>query len=350
MLLFIFVPCFAGGPEASPVAEGVTKALKKKLGNAYRVEGFLGKGGESDVFLVKDQAGQLLAAKRWKRDQIPVYMRGLHPFEGSIVIYKTLQDAPYMNHLVGVAGDDIMLLSYVEGEDLKDALPLMQDASAVRSIIDQVVDALRDMDKRGIIARDVSAENIRLSWEGKEPRVIFLDPGAYVTVEGLIKANKDHPKDFGFFDDDVLWPLMKNKPGWDAANRVYRFEDGRTYVLSPPLVFYNILSERINLLSLLLTKLFLIKNNDNRPFKVEVKERIQSLGDQEDFLVHLVTPEIAREAAQLLEGAREGGIAYTRKDFEADWRRVQVTLDFLYKQALMCVEDTKACLKKSFGG
>lgn len=315
----------------------------------YEVIHLLGKGGESNVFLVKDQNGQRFAAKYWQENQdLLHYARGANAFERTVAVYHALQDTPYMNHLVQRLGDRVLILAYLNGTELQDYLNQRLSAPQVKSIIDQILKALTDMSARGVIARDVNPENIIVTDHNGNPRVTFLDPGAYFIVQDLVQANKKYPDDFGFFHKETLMRLLKNKPRYDQDQGVYKMGD-RAYDLSPPFVFYAMLAERVDLLSRLLTKLYLVQQGSQRPLSVKVKERLRSFGYDPQYLIKLTTSTLQKQAHALLEKARfhKEQSVYTASDFHKDLNQANLLFEAIIERTNVCLHDLSQCLDKA---
>ena len=91
--------------------EALATDLAKIFAPTYQVVKFLGAGGESEVFLVKDKADKLFAAKYWTPQKTHNHLRGTTPFQNAVDAYKALSQTPHEHlELFLVIGDDLSVL------------------------------------------------------------------------------------------------------------------------------------------------------------------------------------------------------------------------------------------------
>jgi len=198
----------AGDSEgAAASVEAVQAELESALGDRYRVEALLDRGGMGLVFLAVDlKHGRRVAIKT-------IHPKGdpdLGPrFQREIRITAGLQHPNILPLLdSGVAGRVLYyIMPYVEGESLRirlDRLGRLPPLEAVRIGI-AVADALAHAHGRGVLHRDVKPSNILLSED--QVQVVdfgiargFVDPGSdELTATGLAVGTPRYmaPERFG---------------------------------------------------------------------------------------------------------------------------------------------------------
>ncbi len=191
VLLCIFILTFSISSESGP-PKGLSSKISKIISPSYTLVKFLGSGGESEVFLVKDNQGKLYALKYWSKEKQHDYLRDITPFQNSIKAHKKLSHAPYINHLYKVIGNNILILGYLTGKELSNYLQENIKTSQLRTVINQIMQALTNMSSHEVIGFDTSAENIIITLKSNEPFVTFVDLGAYISVESLYQRNKTY--------------------------------------------------------------------------------------------------------------------------------------------------------------
>lgn len=331
--------------------------IAKIISPKYTLIKFLGSGGESEVFLVKDDKGKLYAFKYWSEEKQHDYLRGISPFENTIVAHKKLSQAPYINHLFEVIDSNIIILEYIKGQELRDYLNKAIAANKIKEITNQILYALSNMSTRGVIGFDTSAENIMVTNYSNKTHIIFLDLGAYITVDSLYQCNKHFSaNNFGIYNNEKVKKLIiKNKPYATKSGHI--LIDGIPYYNTPSITFYSILVDRLSLLSALLTKQYYIEKGCANSFpQYIVKERFyQSFGDDKKFFIRPITKKIRKKALALIKKAevkkipvhqRAKPLSYSKKDFEDDWKKMEEIFSLIVHRTKLCQKDLKKCLAK----
>lgn len=151
----------------------------------YRIERELGAGGFSTVYLARDElAGRYVALKVLFPDDEPGYAAETRArFEREVSILARI-DHPHVvrMHECGesVGGLLYVVFEYVPGEDLSDLLDRRGrlDPDTVRTVLTQLLGALQEAHKAGLVHRDIKPENIRVCSPPGEPiEVCLLDFG-----------------------------------------------------------------------------------------------------------------------------------------------------------------------------
>jgi serine/threonine protein kinase len=161
--------------QISALSHGTT--LK---GNTYRVERLLGKGGFGHVYLATDLIIQKPCAIKENFDTSPG-AQGQFEIEARILANLS---HPHLvrvtDSFVEPSGKMYMVMEYVEGEDLSDALdrsgPLPEDkVLAWMEPIFEAVEYLHTYQPRPVIHRDIKPANIRL--RKSDGKAILVDFG-----------------------------------------------------------------------------------------------------------------------------------------------------------------------------
>lgn len=166
----------------------------------YRIVKILGRGGMGEVFLARDdRLKRCVAIKRIRNDSemTPVLRQRLLR-EAQAVVNLDHPAIVRVHHLQEHAGDDCIVMEYVQGETLAEILrdgPLEQ-AFAVR-VAKEVASGLAVAHEAGIIHRDLKAENVMITPSGAakildfglaKPRVVGDDPS--LTAEGFVVGTR----------------------------------------------------------------------------------------------------------------------------------------------------------------
>jgi len=227
----------AGDPEgAAASVEAIQAELESALGDRYRVESLLDRGGMGLVFLAVDlKHGRRVAIKT-------IQAKGdsdLGPrFQREIRITAGLQHPNILPLLdSGVAGRILFyIMPFVEGESLRtrlDRLGRLPPLEAVRIGI-AVADALAHAHGRGVLHRDVKPSNILLSED--QVQVVdfgiargFAEPGSEdLTATGLAVGTPRYmaperfsgsstPRSDVFALGVVLYEAITGRPRWGSG-------------------------------------------------------------------------------------------------------------------------------------
>jgi serine/threonine-protein kinase len=155
----------AAANAAPPAAEG------RLIAGRYRVERRLGGGGMAEVFLARDtMLGRLVAVK---------VLRECFADDQQFVarFHREARAAAALNHpnvvaihdRGGSAGVSYIVMEYVPGETLKELIQRTGRLSpiAARDIELELLAALQAAHERGIVHRDVTAQNVLLTADGR---------------------------------------------------------------------------------------------------------------------------------------------------------------------------------------
>lgn len=146
-------------------SDAIDPRVGRVLGERYRIERLIGRGGMSSVYAASDLAlGRTVALKIFGRDRGPhddfdrqsseiAVLAGLsHP--ALVTLYDAFESP---------SGDGVIVLELVEGTDLRARLRLGPlEPGAVRMIGRSIADALAYVHAHGIVHRDVTPANILL--------------------------------------------------------------------------------------------------------------------------------------------------------------------------------------------
>jgi len=161
--------------EHRGVSESVQTALEAAIGDRYRIESLLDRGGMGLVFSAVDRKhGRRVAIKTIR----PGHAAGLTPrFEREIRITANLQHPHILPLLDSGIADGVLfyIMPFVEGESLKkrlDRLGRFSPAEAVRIAL-EIGDGLAHAHARGVLHRDVKPSNVLLA----EQHVQIVDFG-----------------------------------------------------------------------------------------------------------------------------------------------------------------------------
>lgn len=165
-------------------------AVPERLG-PYRIERPLGRGGMGEVFLARDERlGRPVAVKRIRSDAPPAA-------EARLRLRREARAVARLNHpavvqvydVLEAEGHDWIVLEYVPGASLAElaadgGLPVPQVVALGR----QIAEGLAHAHQRGILHRDLKAENVRVTPDG---RAKILDLGLAKRSPGEAAAEGD---------------------------------------------------------------------------------------------------------------------------------------------------------------
>ena len=157
------------------MARDILPAVQQALGDRFRVEREIGRGGGARVFLAQTPAGDRVALKVLHPELLVTV--AADRFLREVRLAGQL-DHPNIAGVLETGEADWVVyytMPYIEGPTLREALSRVQqlpiaDATEVAS---QLLDALQHAHERGMIHRDVKPENIIIS----HGRVILVDFG-----------------------------------------------------------------------------------------------------------------------------------------------------------------------------
>jgi serine/threonine-protein kinase len=141
-------------------------ALRESLGTEYEIEGELGGGGMSRVFLAHDTVLNRRVVVKVLTPELAATVSA-DRFEREILIAAGLQHPNIVPILSAGTADDLpyFVMPFVEGESLRNRLKLLGKLSVKEtvSILKDVARALAFAHDRGVIHRDIKPDNILLS-------------------------------------------------------------------------------------------------------------------------------------------------------------------------------------------
>ena len=157
------------------MARDILPAVQQALGDRFRVEREIGRGGGARVFLATTPAGERVALKVLHPELLVTV--AADRFLREVRLTGQL-DHPSIARILETGESDWVVyytMPYVEGPTLREALNRVRqlpigDAMEVAS---QLLDALQHAHERGILHRDVKPENIIIS----RGRVVLVDFG-----------------------------------------------------------------------------------------------------------------------------------------------------------------------------
>jgi serine/threonine-protein kinase len=157
------------------VAREILPAVQKAIGDRFRLEREIGRGGGARVFLATTPTGERVALKVLHPELLVTV--AAERFLREVRLTGQL-DHPNIARIIETGESDWVVyytMPYVEGPTLREALNRVRqlpvgDAMQVAS---QLLDALQHAHERGILHRDVKPENIIIS----HGRVILVDFG-----------------------------------------------------------------------------------------------------------------------------------------------------------------------------
>lgn len=160
-------------------ASSLLPRLRAALGEAYSIDGELGRGGMALIYLAWERASGRRKALKVLRPDLAVLL-GSRRFEREIEVTARLQH-PHIVPLEGSGEADGLLyyvMPYLEGESLKARLDRVGPLSAAETVRigREVAEALNYAHRQGFVHRDIKPANILLA-----------DAGAMVADFGLTR-------------------------------------------------------------------------------------------------------------------------------------------------------------------
>lgn len=146
----------------------------------FRIEHVLGEGGFATVYSAIDPNGVRVALKVLKADSSGGYDGATRArFEREVGLVARLQ-SPYTVRLFGsgqaATGELYAVFEHIPGRDLGELLDVAGrlEARWVLHILQQVLHALEEAHRKGLLHRDLKPENIRVFERGDDPMVVKL--------------------------------------------------------------------------------------------------------------------------------------------------------------------------------
>ncbi|MCX6556054.1 MAG: protein kinase [Candidatus Aminicenantes bacterium] len=181
--------CLNCGKEFSPLpahtldSDGLFRSeldpIKEKLVEKYQILRFIGKGGFSTVFLLKDKVLERPCALKILARDLTMDMEMVERFKREARLYASLDhpnivsvyDFGFHNHVAYI------IFKYIDGVTLHDYiqrhLPLAQ--AEILAIASDLVGILNHLHQRGIIHRDIKPDNVMI--QNGDRKVILTDFG-----------------------------------------------------------------------------------------------------------------------------------------------------------------------------
>jgi eukaryotic-like serine/threonine-protein kinase len=160
-----------GARGAGPAAGAADPADGRLIADRYRVVRRLGGGGMAEVFLARDTTLDRLVAVKVLRERFADDQEFVARF------HREARAAAALNHpnvvaihdRGGAAGSSYIVMEYVSGETLKERIGREGRLSpaAARAVECDVLGALQAAHDRGIVHRDVTAQNVLLAGDGR---------------------------------------------------------------------------------------------------------------------------------------------------------------------------------------
>lgn len=324
---------------------GPESKLKDLVDDKYKVIEKIGESDEAIFFEVQNKEGGTRAAKFWPKDKEHQHLRGTTPFKNAVRVHQLLNDLPTVNRLYEAIGDQVMILEHVKGQELFKLLAKEVSEEKIISITEQLLTALEAIAQKNIIPVDVNAKNILVVDD--DPLVKLVDIGAYIVVDDVIEHNKAFEQnDFNLFNQDALKKMLVDVKKFKTGD--HYIIDEQKYALIPPLTLYATLTERMNVLSRLLTKFAYIKaERGTQLIKIPVEESTDLFGDDPHFVARPWTEEIEERARNILHMAslENDTPHYTAENFREDVGETFTISNLIYDKTRLCLEHIQDCLK-----
>jgi serine/threonine-protein kinase len=166
----------SGSPAVTQVTEGLSAvdeadlAVREALADEYQLEGFLGQGGMSVVFLAREVALNRLVALKVLPRRFTVEGNAADRFRQEATIAASLDHPNIVPiHRIGESSRCLWYaMKYIRGRSLEQ---LLRDAGPLGlhdcfSVIEQVTGALHYAHRRGVVHRDMKPANVMLDDSG----------------------------------------------------------------------------------------------------------------------------------------------------------------------------------------
>ncbi len=153
-----------------PAAEEVEQNVRKHLGQDFQMEGLLGRGGMSLVYLARERDLNRQIALKILPLQLVLGSAAVERFKREAKIAASLEHHHIVPiHRVGTTSSFLWYtMKYVKGRSLAEMLGEMgpMDLDVCIDIIGQTAGALNYAHRRGVIHRDIKPENVLVDGEG----------------------------------------------------------------------------------------------------------------------------------------------------------------------------------------
>ncbi len=169
------------------------RPIFESLSKKYKVEGFIGKGGFSQVFLLEDRILKRKCALKVLSSQVTGFSsEAMERFLREARLYAELEHPNIVPiYDVGFEGNRAyIIMKYIEGRNLRDiisrsgALPL----EAALRISRDILSALAYMHRKGIVHRDIKPSNIII--EESTGKAILADFGLAKRMDAVTRLTR----------------------------------------------------------------------------------------------------------------------------------------------------------------